>query len=207
MRNGNSNNNNNGGSNNNQQQRSSNNPGNPGQGNSRGGRNNRHRGNFRRNRGNGGGGGGQNNNRRVNLDDLLRKRENLIDQYLIARRKYYDMYYRVNDDQRRKMEYNFYNSVEQLRDFEARIPEEFKEAYQDWVNGNDPDFTYSNNRELEPQPLDTNLVDPNFRDFDPHVLETQKQANFKQDKEESLGSLEDYYHYKGVKPEPTKFKD
>ena len=117
------------------------------------------------------------------------------------------MYYRVNDDQRRKMEYNFYNSVEQLRDFEERIPAEFKEAYQEWVNGNSPDFTYSLNRDWEPLPLDENPVDPNFADSDPHVLETQKKANFKSDREESMGSLEDYYEYKGVRPEPTKFKD
>jgi len=35
---------------------------------------------------------------------------------------------------------------------------------------------------------------------DPHVLESQKRADFSHDREESRGSIDDYYAYKGISP-------
>jgi hypothetical protein len=181
--------------------------------NSGGGRNHRnnnnrrrHHRNFKRN-----GTGNSNNNRPVNnnqpldFQKTLHKYENLLDQHLQARRKYFEQYHRVAPEGRLRLENIFFKSIEQLRDFENKLAPDLKEQLQDHIDRYNDDSTYTDNHGLPIAPPPEEV--PASGD-DPHLLESQKRANFKADVEESVGSLDDYYSYKGVaRPIPDESKE
>lgn len=128
-----------------------------------------------------------------NLDRLVEKYINLLDQHLIARRKYHDLYFRAENAQLNKLERNFYSTLNDLRDFEAKLPEESKEIFEKRINGLKLDLTYSSNHNIDINQridLDTLVIE------DPHLLQSQIKANYSDDSEESVGSLEDYNKYK-----------
>lgn len=141
--------------------------------------------------------GHQNRNRPVgpeaSINRLVEKYINLLDQHLIARRKFHDLYYRAEPQQLNKLERNFYSTLNDLRDFEAKLPPETKELFEKRVNGLRPDVTYSTNHQLNPT---ENVSIDETHIEDPHLLASQKKASYKDDTEESMGSLEDYNKYK-----------
>jgi hypothetical protein len=59
------------------------------------------------------------------------------------------------------------------------------------------DSTYTQNHNLNEGDTST-LSDDKIED--PHLLESQKQSDFKEDEEESVGTMEDYLAYKGSGP-------
>lgn len=134
---------------------------------------------------------------RLSLEDqVYRKYENFLDQHLAARRKYYDLFNIADPRQKKKLENNFYKTLHDLRNFETSLKGEqqkvFLERYEKW---GEFDFTYTENHnlnvegevEVKPEEVD-----------DPHYLESQKQADYSSDSEETKGSFEDYLAYKGL---------
>lgn len=189
-----------------------------------GGNNNRRR-RYRNNRG-GNGGGNPNNNSNPNpnqqqgqgnaprsagprrnsgsgrvltTNQVLVKYDNLLEQHLITRKKYYEYYNRVDERQLMRLEKNFYDSIEHLRRFESGLEPWQREALEKRKTERyKPDLTYSNNREWDPEEIRLAGFDPDENE-DPHFKESQKEAveEYKEDTEESSGTYEDYLKIKG----------
>lgn len=190
----------------------------PGQGSSNNNNNRRRR--FRNHRGNNNGQQGprpnhgpedrnrdfQNNNRSrrpngrvLTSNQVMVKYDNLLEQHLIMRRKYYEFYNRVDDRQLIKLEKNFFDSIEHLRKFEASLEPWQREALEKRKTERYRlDLTYSTNHGLDPAHLKVEL--PAEEMEDPHFTDTQKEAfeEYKEDTEESEGTFEDYLKLKGL---------
>jgi hypothetical protein len=176
----------------------------------------------RRNRYRGGGGGGsaqgqprsgaegrnrdfQSSSRRrpgrtLTSNQVLVKYDNLLEQHLITRRKYYEYFNRVDDRQLRRLEKNFFASIEHLRRFEASLEPWQREALEKRKTERYKlDLTYSLNRNLDPSQLPQVEISAEEIE-DPHFTDSQKEAfdAYKEDTEESEGSYEDYLKLKGL---------
>jgi hypothetical protein len=133
-------------------------------------------------------------------NQILVKYDNLLEQHLITRRKYFEYFNRSDERQLYRLEKNFYDSIEHLRRFEASLEPWQREALeQKKTERYRPDLTYSNNRNLDtsvPAPIE---VAPEEIE-DPHFKESQKEAfdEYKEDTEESEGTYEDYLRLKGL---------
>lgn len=128
-----------------------------------------------------------------NIDRIYEKYLNLLDQHLIARRKYHDLFYRAEPAQKIKLEKNFYNTLNDIREFESRLAPDVKDLFEKRNNGYQYDRTYTSNHEI---PVEGVAVANDMVAEDPHLLQSQIQANYKDDTEESVGSIEDYLKYK-----------
>lgn len=147
----------------------------------------------------------RNNNRRggpklSGFEKVERGYLNLLEKHLESRKKYYDLFHRADPRQLAKLEKNFYRSLDELREYEEGIKPEYKEEFETKFNGLKLDTTYSENHDL---PVESEAVPTEGNFDDPHYLPTQKDHEFKGDEEETVGSIEDYYRYKGVEP-PTE---
>lgn len=131
----------------------------------------------------------------INIERIYEKYLNLLDQHLIARRKYHDLFYRAEPSQKNKLERNFYNTLNDLREFEARLAPEARVLFEKRNNGLSQDNIYATNHELplagENPPIETESANP-------HFLQSQQLANYADDKEESVGSADDYLKYKNL---------
>jgi hypothetical protein len=133
--------------------------------------------------------------RGINIERIYEKYLNLLDQHLIARRKYHDLFYRADPGQKNKLERNFYNTLNDIRDFESKLAPEAKILFEKRNNGLSPDNIYTTNHEI---PLIGENPPPEAEWADPHFLHSQKIADYTKDKEESAGSLDDYLKYKNM---------
>ena len=130
-----------------------------------------------------------------NLDRVYEKYLNLLDQHLIARRKYHDLFYRADPAQKNKLERNFYNTLNDIREFENRLAPDVRDLFEKRNNGLQPDRTYTSNRDM---PVEGDEVPADLPPADPHYLQSQRQASYKDDVEESVGTPEDYLRYKNL---------
>jgi hypothetical protein len=151
------------------------------------------------------GGGGGNRSRRPNgrvltSNQVLVKYDNLLEQHLITRRKYYEYFNRVDERMLYKLEKNFFDSIEHLRSFEARLEPWQREALEKRKTERYRiDSTYSENRGWDP--LEKPVVEVKPEEIeDPHFKDSQKEAfaEYAEDTEESEGSFEDYLKLKGL---------
>lgn len=136
----------------------------------------------------------------LTTNQVLVKYDNLLEQHLITRRKYYEYFNRVDDRQLRKLEKNFFDSIEHLRRFEANLEPWQREALEKRKTERYKlDLTYSNNRGWDPEEIAKADFQPDENE-DPHFKESQKEAfeEYKEDTEESEGSFEDYLKLKGL---------
>jgi hypothetical protein len=134
-------------------------------------------------------------NPKAQIERLVEKYINLLDQHLVARKKFHDLYYRAEIPQLNKLERIFNQTLFELREFEKRIPAEQLDAFNERINGLERDTTYSTNHNIDPN-LKEIITDNEISD--PHLLKSQKAQTFKEDKEESIGSLDDYNRYKNI---------
>ena len=135
----------------------------------------------------------------LTTNQVLVKYDNLLEQHLITRRKYYEYFNRVDDRQLYKLEKNFYDSIEHLRRFEANLEPWQREALEKRKTERYKlDLTYSNNRGWNPEEVAQADFQPDENE-DPHFKESQKEAfeEYKEDTEESEGTFEDYLKLKG----------
>lgn len=141
---------------------------------------------------------GQNRNRRpksLSPIRILQKYDNLMDQHIVARKKYYEMHGRIAGKQLEKVEANFERTLRELRAFEASLKDWQKEVLEQKVNMYPEDRHYSSVNNISP---DGERVPFSGEFEDPHLLPTQKSEQWQNDTEESIGSMEDYYQYKGI---------
>lgn len=135
----------------------------------------------------------------LTTNQVLVKYDNLLEQHLITRRKYYEYFNRVDDRQLRRLEKNFFDSIEHLRRFESNLEPWQREALEKRrTERYRLDLTYSNNRGWDPEEIRKADFQPDENE-DPHFKDSQKEAfeAYKEDTEESEGSFEDYLKYKG----------
>lgn len=122
--------------------------------------------------------------------------DKILTDHLEARKKYFEMYYRAQPAQRDKLERLFYESLDKLYSFAESVPPEFREEFEKKVNGLRFDRVYSEHREISAEG-ELEIRSENEIE-DPHYLESQKSANYADDTEESIGTVEDYNNYKGL---------
>lgn len=135
----------------------------------------------------------------LTTNQVLVKYDNLLEQHLITRRKYYEYFNRVDERQLYKLEKNFFDSIEHLRRFEAGLEPWQREALEKRKTERyRPDLTYSANRGWNPEEIAKENFQPDENE-DPHFTDTQKEAfeEYREDTEESVGSYEDYLKHKG----------
>lgn len=133
-------------------------------------------------------------------NQVLVKYDNLLEQHLITRRKYYEYFNRVDDRQLRRLEKNFFDSIEHLRRFEANLEPWQREALEKRKTERYKlDLTYSMNRGWNPEEIAKADFQPDENE-DPHFKDSQKEAfeDYKDDTEESVGTYEDYLKAKGL---------
>jgi hypothetical protein len=132
-------------------------------------------------------------------NQVLVKYDNLLEQHLITRKKYYEYFNRVDDRQLYKLEKNFYDSIEHLRRFEETLEPWQREALEKRKTERYKlDLTYSNNRGWNPEEIAKADYQPDENE-DPHFKDSQKEAfeEYREDTEESVGTYEDYLKLKG----------
>lgn len=144
-------------------------------------------------------GGGQSQGQQhpggVNLERIYEKYLNLLDQHIIARRKYHDLFYRAEPAQKAKLERNFYNTLNDVRDFESKLAPDVKTIFEKRNNGYQNDRTYTSNHEL---PIEGDVVPDDLPPAEPHLLQSQINCDYSEDTEESIGTAEDYLRYKNL---------
>ncbi|MCY4645073.1 MAG: hypothetical protein OXB88_10685 [Bacteriovoracales bacterium] len=127
---------------------------------------------------------------------FLREYEYLIKNHDEARKNYFEKFDKNEPQRRRKLELRFFKAVEKLREFEDGITPEQKALIESrkWVSYEE-DSTYSTNHSLSsPDPT------PN-RWEDSMMTKTQlERESFRDDRQESVGDLEDYKKYRLEKP-------
>ena len=132
---------------------------------------------------------------------ILQKYDNLMEQYLTGRKKYFDMHGRANPKQFEKIEKNYRTALANLRKFETDLKEDWqKEILKSKIDGLPADRQYTTDHNIEPVGDEVSFVGE-FED--PHLLVTQKEHQWTEDTEESSGSIEDYNTYKGIVPSTT----
>jgi hypothetical protein len=138
--------------------------------------------------------------RPLTQNQVLVKYDNLLEQHLITRRKYFEYFNRSDERQLYRLEKNFFDSIEHLRRFEFNLEPWQRDALEKHKTERyRPDMTYSLNRGLEPSEFVAPEVPPEEIE-DPHFKESQKEAyvEYREDEEESVGTFEDYLKLKGL---------
>ncbi|MBC7712698.1 MAG: hypothetical protein H7177_05140, partial [Rhizobacter sp.] len=127
------------------------------------------------------------------VERIYEKYLNLLDQHIIARRKYHDLFYRADPPQKNKLERNFYNTLNDIREFESKLAPEMKASFEKRNNGYQYDRTYTSNHAI---PIEGDAVPADLPPAEPHYLQSQIAADYRDDVEESVGTAEDYLKYK-----------
>jgi hypothetical protein len=134
-----------------------------------------------------------NDNRIPLIERIYEKYQNLLEQHLIARRKYHDLFYRADPPQKNKLERHFHSSLKDIRDFESRLNPAEREIFEKRNNGLALDQTYST---LNAAAIEASTQEVSQEPSDPHYMQSQKATSYRDDKEESVGSKDDYEKYK-----------
>ncbi|MBG59103.1 MAG: hypothetical protein CME67_05315 [Halobacteriovoraceae bacterium] len=126
---------------------------------------------------------------------ILQKYDNLLEQHIVARRKFYEMHGRAQGRQLEKIENNFRSTLEAIRRFETNLKDWQIEVLKEKIDRYPADRQFSSTHGLEPKGEEV-AFSGEFED--PHLLPTQIEADFSNDTEESTGTIEDYKKYKGL---------
>ncbi len=137
----------------------------------------------------------QNTSGGFSIERIYEKYLNLLDQHIIARRKYHDLFYRADPAQKNKLEKNFYNTLNDIREFEDRLAPDVRTLFEKRNNGLAPDRIYTSNHAI---PIEGDEVPKDLAPAEPHLLQSQINADFTGDTEESIGTADDYLKYKNL---------
>jgi len=126
---------------------------------------------------------------------VLQKHENLMEQHIIARKKYFEMYGRITGKQFDKIEQNFNKTLKAIVDYKNTLKDWQKEVLDKKLDFYPADRQFTSTHDLEPVGDEVSFEG----DFeDPHLLPTQKNHEWSTDTEESSGTYDDYKAYKGI---------
>lgn len=125
---------------------------------------------------------------------IIQKYDNLLEQHLIARKKYFDLFGNPEEKQLPKAYDNFIQTIKDLRNFEDKLIDWQKKALESKTEMYPKDTEYSENHK------DEETLQVSFEgEFEPqHYLLSQRESNYKDDKEMTVGTIEDYKAYKGI---------
>lgn len=126
---------------------------------------------------------------------ILQKYDNLLDQHIVARRKFFEVHGRVSGKQLEKIEHNFNKTLKALYEYRDTLQKDWQqEVLKEKVDLYPEDRQFTQTHQLEPV---GDAVDFEGDFEDPHLLPTQKATEWANDTEESVGTMEDYNKYKG----------
>lgn len=124
--------------------------------------------------------------------EIILKYDNLMEQHLLARKRYFENYHRKDKKRVEKLERNFQKTGLDVRAFENRLKPHQFEILEKKINGYALDLDYSTRTGEEPI---TELPTGPFAD--PHENEVQaSRPEFKDDTELTMGTMEDYEKYR-----------
>jgi hypothetical protein len=136
------------------------------------------------------------NNRRpksLSPSKIAQKYDNLLEQHVQARAKYFHLYGRSKKSQIEKALSLLEKTRRELHSYEKTLKDWQLEILHKKLNVYPEDRKYSTTHELSPIGEQVEFVG----DFeDPHLLQTQEEASYKNDTEESAGTMDDYAAYK-----------
>ncbi len=124
---------------------------------------------------------------------IIQKYDNLLEQHLQARRKYFEMFHRASDGNLRKLKKIFDESLENLRRFEEKLEDWQRETLEKKINAYKLDtiFSEAHNTGLQGE------APPNGPFKNPHITQEQlEREDFSRDTQESVGTMDDYLKYK-----------
>ena len=140
--------------------------------------------------------GGQKKN--FDTDSSTTDQGNLSKRYMLLieslkdqRRKYFDEFHHHDPNRVAKLRRNFEKASKELFNFEKKLTPEQKLNI---LRENKLDKTYSEIHQLSEL---GEQVPTESEPLNPHLLKSQKESDFKQDDEESVGTMDDYRSYKG----------
>ncbi|MCT4640796.1 MAG: hypothetical protein N4A33_00765 [Bacteriovoracaceae bacterium] len=123
---------------------------------------------------------------------VLQKYDNLLEQHLIARKKYFEMYARAKGSTLDKITKNYNKTLKDVFNYRNSLNEWQKEALDKKLDLYPQDNQFSQEHGL---PL-VGEVELEDKEFDIHLLESQTGHNFSEDTEQSTGTMDDYNKYK-----------
>jgi hypothetical protein len=125
---------------------------------------------------------------------VLQKYDNLLEQHLIARRKFSEVHGRVSGKQLSKVTSNLEKTRKSLHEYESTLQKDWQtDIIKQRLNLSPEDRQFSTTHGLEPVGDEVSF-EGEFPD--PHLLVTQKETSWSSDTEESVGTTEDYEKYK-----------
>jgi hypothetical protein len=126
---------------------------------------------------------------------IYKKFDHLIEVLGHARKKYFELFFRADPRQKKKLKNNYDRTLEAVHKFEQTLPAEEVEIFRARYKRQELDRTYTSNHKISPVGDEVNYSN---KFPDPHYLNTQQEADFSQDKEETSGSMDDYNSYKEI---------
>jgi len=133
---------------------------------------------------------------RMTPSKITERYDLLLEDHIKARRNYFYYFYSTDEKLRTKCHEQFDKTLLELRNFESSLRESWQqEALSRRSNPYPLDLDHSTKHQL---PQIEEKVDPKIQFEDIHFASVTK-INFKDDQEESLGSIEDYLQYKNSK--------
>lgn len=131
--------------------------------------------------------------KKLSLHEVILKYQNLMDQHINARRKLFELFFRKDPRRVSRLQKNFEKTGRDIRNFESQLSPEFREVLETRTEAYPLDLEYSSlsqeQREIAPK------EDPQSSLY--HISDTQKnRPSYSEDKEESIGTMEDYHEYK-----------
>lgn len=131
----------------------------------------------------------------TSIQAIFTKYDNLLENYLKLRTKYFEYFYRDSSKQKTKVFDNYGKALVQLRNFTKQLSEYQLEKFQQ-RGFFKYDHTYCENHSIDPELTSVEVAEEGF---DPHINSVQaSRQSFQDDTEESTGTIEDYNSYKGL---------
>lgn len=122
-------------------------------------------------------------------ESVLSRYNELLERHIRDRRKYFQCFHHRDNRKLKRLEDNFYSSAKRLHHYENSLNKEMKKWSGPHINVLKPDTTYSENHRL---PRENSSPVNREESFDPHLLSSQREHSFKDDCEESMGTMDDY---------------
>jgi hypothetical protein len=127
---------------------------------------------------------------------LLKRYGQLWEQHELARRQYYEQFFRVEENKKRLLEDQFVNSILSLRKFESSMEDWQRRFIADHFVHYEDDNEYTSKNSIPVTGTIEVVLEPGQRFEDPHLLNTQKQReSYRTDQEQTVGGPEDLEKY------------
>lgn len=143
----------------------------------------------------------QNNRKRkkpLKAGEIVLKHDNLMAQYLNIRKKYFEQFHKLRGKKKISLMNNYVRTLSDLKSFANKLKPWQKEILENERTEAFPkDLQYSSEKEL---PEDGAIEEGSKNFLEVHTNEVQaSRSSYKDDKEESTGTIEDYKAYKEEK--------